>query len=597
MLYLSLWLSLVFALAIPGFAFARMLITGGAANCRPAVIVAVSVACTYLIVSYATFFRIPIFATLLCIVGMAALVALYDLVRPRKAAADLYTLRALAIGLIACVTLIGCFWVYWRTTPVVFLGSDTVASWNFWTVEWAAGRVPMFAYGYPQLAPAIWASTYVWLGDTIQYGPTYLFILLLILPPAAAAMWSGERNPILALWMIAIYGGFVAHFKGWLGGTLLVSFPDWLVVSFIASALIIAGPRLLNQSSRQNDDALALTTAQVYLCAAASIKPLAGLLSIAALAATALLRYRSARADLNRSIAVQLLAVGLAVATFVAYYVQVKNAVVLPAPKPTTFAGQIVYGLEFVGKSVFPLFLLLSVWGLVVTAFHPSLWPFSVACAAGFAIWARTASYDLRNVLPFLIASSLLGVCGVAKTIGGRTLVKAAAERLLLPADRKILAPPLVTLLVFGVIVLLATIPLMKSDDEIRSAFLRDNQAIGLGTQINTMAIEAAKDGCWLGTNDSDLFHQDVLRKLPNKKLAGFKPNEVTDNDLQPLLSNSCSVIVVLAPTLTEAAKRFLASQEAGGRLRRSSKWDWLIYAPPDRFDPDEKSRDSSSRE
>ncbi|MBI5322702.1 hypothetical protein [Bradyrhizobium sp.] len=588
MLYLSLWLSLIFALAIPGSVLARMPIIDGSANSRPAVIIVASVACTYLIVTYSALFGLPAFAAFLCVMVLAGLAILYDVVKPREAVAHIYSLRALAAGLIAGVILIGCFWVFWRQTPAVFLGSDTVASWNTWAREWAAGRIPALAYGYPQLAPAIWGSTYVWLGDSIQYGPTYLFVLLLILPPAASAMWSGERNPILALWMVGIYGAFVVHFRGWLGGTLLASFPDWLVVSFVASAMVIAGPRLLDPSSRQSDDSLALTTAQIYLCAAASIKPLAGLLSLAVLVSTALLRFRSSRTDLNRSVVVQLFAIGLAVATFMAYYVQVRNAVVLPAPRPATFAGQLVYGAEFVGKAVFPVFLFLSVWGLGATAFNPSVWPLSVACAGGFAIWARTASYDLRNVLPFVIASTLLGVCVVAKTMRDRGILQTLAERLVLPADRKIPVPPVVTLLAFALVVLIATLPLMKSDDDIRRSFLRDNQAIGLGTQINTMVIAAAKDGCWIGTNNSDLFYQHAMEKLPGKRLVGFSPIKVDEIDLRPVLSNSCSAIVILAPTLTEAARQLLASQEAVGRLRRASKLDWLIYASPGRFDPDE---------
>ena len=589
MLYLSLWLSLTFALAIPGFIVARMPVIGRSENSRPVVVVAASVAGTYLIVTYAALLHISAFATFLCLAATAVVLALYELTKPREAVADVYSLRALATGLIACVMLVGCFWVFWRTTPAVFPGSDTVASWNNWAREWAAGRVPTSAYGYPQLAPAIWGSTYVWLGDSIQYGPTYLFILLLVLPPATAALWSGERNPILALWMIGIYGAFVAHFRGWLRGSLLASFPDWLVVSFVASALVIVGPRLLDESARRDDNSLALSTAQVFLCAAASIKPLAGLLSLALLASSALLRFREARADLNRSIALQLLVLGVAVATFIAYYVQVRNAVVLPAPKSTTFAGQMIDGARFVGKSVFPIFLFLSLWGLGLTAFHRRLWPFSLACAGGFAIWARTASYDLRNVLPFLIASALFGVCGAAKTIQRRKLLTGLTGRLLLPADRKIFAPPWAALLVLGLIVAAATFPLMKSDEDIRRAFIRDNQAIGLGTEINVMATAAARKGCWIGTNDPDLFYQHEMESLPSKKLVPFSPIEVNENDLRPVLTNDCSVLVILGPTVTEAAKQFLSSQEASGRLRKALKADWWIFAPPGMMGREEK--------
>lgn len=113
----------------------------------------------------------------------------------------------------------------------------------------------------------------------------------------------------------------------------------------------------------------------------------------------------------------------------------------------------------------------------------------------GFAIWARRASYDLRNVLPFLIASVLFGVCGVAKAVQDHKLSRHIAARILLSVDRRITMPPFVILLAFGMIIVVATFSLMKPDDEIRSAFLRDKRAIGLGRKTNAIAIAPRKKG------------------------------------------------------------------------------------------------------
>jgi hypothetical protein len=577
MLYLKLWSSLMFVLAVPGFIFARMLIIGRSENSAPAAFIAISLACTCLIMTYATLFGFSAYAFFLCVVTAAVMVTLYDIARPRASAADLYSLRALAAGLIAGALLVGCFWFFWRITPAVFPGSDTIATWNKWAKIWASGQFPVQAYGYPQLVPALWGSIYIWLGDSIQYGPTYLFILLLVVPPVAATMWSGEHNPILACWMVGVYGAFVVHFRGWLGSTVVASFPDWLVVAFIVSALVIAAPRLFDASSRQSDDSFALIIAQVYLCAAASIKPLAGLLAVALLLSSALLRLKSARSDLKRSIIVQVLVVALAVATFLTYYVQVVNAVVLPAPKSAGFVSQIVYGAGFVGKAVFPIFLVLSLWGLAATASSRHLWPFSLACVVGFAIWARTASYDLRNVLPFLIASILFGVCGVAKAIQDHRLSSRIAGRILVPAERRITIPTYVTLLAFGMIVAVATLPLMKSDDEIRNAFLKGNRAIGLGSKINAMAIAAAKKGCWIGTNVADLHNLDELAELPNKQW--FSQLEVNDVKLRDGLESNCWMLVILTPSLFESTRKILATYEEKALLRHHSKGDWEIYA------------------
>ncbi len=54
----------------------------------------------------------------------------------------------------------------WAHVPGVFDSWDAVVSWNRWAMDWFNGRLPSFTYGYPQLVPSAWASTYVWVGST-----------------------------------------------------------------------------------------------------------------------------------------------------------------------------------------------------------------------------------------------------------------------------------------------------------------------------------------------------------------------------------------------------------------------------------------------
>lgn len=55
--------------------------------------------------------------------------------------------------------------VLWSHVPGIFEEWDAVVSWNRWAVNWYEGRWPVETFGYPQLMPAMWSATYLWLGS------------------------------------------------------------------------------------------------------------------------------------------------------------------------------------------------------------------------------------------------------------------------------------------------------------------------------------------------------------------------------------------------------------------------------------------------
>jgi hypothetical protein len=48
----------------------------------------------------------------------------------------------------------------------IFDAWDAINSWNQWALTWASGHVPLYTHDYPQLIPAIWSLTYVFMGNT-----------------------------------------------------------------------------------------------------------------------------------------------------------------------------------------------------------------------------------------------------------------------------------------------------------------------------------------------------------------------------------------------------------------------------------------------
>ena len=69
----------------------------------------------------------------------------------------------------------------------VFEAWDVINSWNPWALTWAGGQVPLYTQSYPQLIPAHWSLTYIFMGSTqVQFFAKALmlcftFLILLML--------------------------------------------------------------------------------------------------------------------------------------------------------------------------------------------------------------------------------------------------------------------------------------------------------------------------------------------------------------------------------------------------------------------------------
>jgi hypothetical protein len=99
----------------------------------------------------------------------------------------LFTLLVLgALGL-AISSILWVFKIFIYNLGSVFDAWDTIISWNKWALAWAGGSIPLNSRLYPQLIPANWSVTYIFMGETtVQFFakavmPLFpLFILLAI---------------------------------------------------------------------------------------------------------------------------------------------------------------------------------------------------------------------------------------------------------------------------------------------------------------------------------------------------------------------------------------------------------------------------------
>ena len=62
----------------------------------------------------------------------------------------------------------------------VFVSWDAVASWNRWATDWSQNRLPQRILHYPQLLPANWSVSYVFMGQALQFFPKAFMPLFML---------------------------------------------------------------------------------------------------------------------------------------------------------------------------------------------------------------------------------------------------------------------------------------------------------------------------------------------------------------------------------------------------------------------------------
>jgi len=109
----------------------------------------------------------------------------------------LNTLLVLGSLGLAISSILWVFKVFIYNLGTVFNAWDTIVSWNSWAIQWASGSIPLNSRLYPQLIPANWSMTYLFIGETtVQFfakGIMPLFPLLILLAMFDLGL---KRNPI-----------------------------------------------------------------------------------------------------------------------------------------------------------------------------------------------------------------------------------------------------------------------------------------------------------------------------------------------------------------------------------------------------------------
>lgn len=441
--------------------------------------------------------------------------------------------------------------------PAVFDDTDLSASWNKWSLIWSQGQFPTFSLGYPQFIPSIWAVTYIFTGSLEQYFSFYIYLILLILPPALNAVNLGRISWWHPLLPGLVFLWFMAEAQGqWLRYTLQEGFPDWVaaVFGFSGAVLFVANnPR----GELDRDKTAAALISLCLVSIAAATKPMYGLFTIAILIAICsdAARHLPSR-ERNRLVIAAIGLVGIFVCAYVLNYLHLA-ARSMPNFPVLTMSERFARAATLFNEAFTLPFKLLVLAGLVMSPFLKRIRWLALPLTIGFLVWANTAAYDLRNILGLLLISAIIPLYAAANA--WLDAGPASSQRHWSVPDSAVAAGWLIVSV--GL-----TLPLALNDGALKERFARDQFGKGPGVEINRSVEQLLGRGCTIFTATS--FVLTIAKFQPFlDKMQFFVFNEPMNATVLDRLSKTegCTAILFPNPSHPEILRVIAAAAELRG--------------------------------
>jgi hypothetical protein len=445
--------------------------------------------------------------------------------------------------------------------PAVFDDTDLSASWNKWSLIWSEGKFPIYSLGYPQFIPAIWAVTYIFIGSLEQYFSFYIYIVLLIIPPALNAVNLGRVSWWHPLLPGLVFLWFMAEAQGqWLRYTLQEGFPDWVaaIFGFSGAVLFVATP--LQHRLGRNGIVAALTSL-CFLSIAAATKPMYGLLAIAVLMAVCAdaARYLHPK-DRNRLV---IAAIGLVAIFVCAYALNYSHLAVRSMPYyPVSTMSERFFRAATLLNDTFTIpFKLLALAGFVMSPFLRRIRWLALPMAIGFFVWANTAGYDLRNILGLLLISAFIPLYAAAN---------AWLDTGLALNGRRWIVPDSAVAAGWAVLSVGLTLTLALNDKELKERFASDQFSKGPGVEINRSVEQLLARGCTIFTATSFILTISKFQPFQDQ-MQFFVFNEPMNAAVLDRLSKTegCTGLLFPNPSHPSILEVVAANTEARG-LRKA---------------------------
>ncbi len=445
---------------------------------------------------------------------------------------------ALDVRWFACsVIVLGfTYWNIWKYgVPNIFPGSDLSASWNNWALLWANGSFPTRSYGYTQLVPTIWATTYIFTGSTEQYFAYYTYIVLIIVPIVLCTAILGRMNWRYAALLLFVFVWLIAEVKEpWLRSTLQEGWPDWIAAIFAFCGIVLFTANRPDGRYDRANGIIALLSLWLLAIAAAT-KIHYGLFAAVAFvklcvdAMNFLPRHERTR--------FMMLAAALASifsAAFIIYYIhlEIRHLPYYPRPMSERFANAFA-----LFNSNFSLpFRILVVAGLAVSPFAKGVRWLALPLIVGFLSWASLFSYDLRNLLGMLLIAAFIPLYALVR--------RSAATAVISSQPRWVLRDGFVAAGA-AVLCVILTLPLAMSDEKLKQRFADEQMRTGLGIELTGPMRQLLSRGCTVFTAEGYTLTISALQPF-RKRIIFFHPSEPFSDPTEKMLDELTGCIGIL---------------------------------------------------
>jgi hypothetical protein len=380
-----------------------------------------------------------------------------------------------------------------------------------------------------------------------QYFSFYIYIILLIIPPALNAVNLGRISWWHPLLPGLVYLWFMMEPQGhWLRYTLQEGFPDWVaaIFAFSGAVLFISSPL----KDRPGKDGIAAALISLcFLSIAAVTKPIYGLLTIAVLIAICVDPARNLQpGDRNRLLMAAIGLVALLICAYVLHYsyLAVRS---MPNYPVATMSERFARAAALLNESFRLPFKLLALAGLVMSPFLKRIRWLALPMATCFFVWANTASYDLRNILGLLQISAFVPLYAAARAWFGADLA---------PNGRRWIVPDGAVVAGWAVLSVGLTLTLALNDQQMKEGFARDQFSKEPGVEINRNVEQLLNRGCAVFTATS--FVMTIAKFQPFlAQMQFFNFNEPMNAAVLDRLSKTegCTAMLFPVPSHPEVMK------------------------------------------
>jgi hypothetical protein len=526
-IYVNGLLALLFVLVLPG------LVAVGATSIsnfpqRWFIVFLLSLTANHLVVTAIAALQLDPLLTYRCLAALAVAVLIVQLVRgrvgPQAAArhgASAICSRDIWLIVLTLALLSVTYLDVWRHgVPNTFEGGDVSYSWNRWALRWSQAKFPIASLGYPQFVPTIWAVTYIFTGSTEQYFAYYIYIAWIVVTVVLAAVNLGRTGLWNALVFVLVLAWLIAEIRDpWLVACLRQAYPDWVAAIFAYSgaALFVANA----PDGRMDNEKIASGfISLLLLLIATATKPLFGLFAVAVLIGTCVDMVRYLPAGRRRNLLMGG-AVALVAAFVGAYAVDYAHLLVArAAPYPYPLSERLHRAADLFNANFRLPFRCMVIAGLVVSPFLKRIRWLSLPLIAGFVLWAVTTSYDLRNLLGFLLIACFFPLFALARAIGSRRDLEGVRSWFI--SDGVVAAS--VALLCFA-----ATSTLALSDEKLKLRFQTEQLSKSAGTEINQEIQRLLARGCTVFNADNYLHTISAFAPYDERLLFFFSLEPLND--------------------------------------------------------------------